>query len=243
MSIRARAIVLAGGKGSRMNSRTAKQYMELGRYPVLYYSLKAFEESSVEDIVVVTGSGEEEYVRRHIVEPFGFSKVRQIVSGGRERYHSVYAGLCAMEEDTDICLIHDGARPLVTQEIIEDAIRTAACEGACVAAVPVKDTIRIGDEAGYGAETPKRSSLWAIQTPQAFDFALIRDAYREWISREAEFLAEGLSVTDDGSVVELLRKKKVKLSAGSYENIKITTPEDLEIGEVLLKRREKGGLL
>ncbi|MBR5127226.1 MAG: 2-C-methyl-D-erythritol 4-phosphate cytidylyltransferase, partial [Roseburia sp.] len=170
------AIVLAAGAGKRMNSKVQKQYLLLKEKPVLYYSLKAFEESQVEDIILVVGAGEIEYCQKEIIEKYGIQKVRAIVAGGKERYHSVYEGLKAAGQ-TDYVLIHDGARPFVSQAIIERTIAAVSEYKACVVGMPVKDTIKIADEAGYAKETPNRSRVWMVQTPQAFSYSLIYDAY------------------------------------------------------------------
>ena len=139
------AIVLAAGSGKRMNSKVHKQYLLMNGKPVLYYSLKAFEESNVDKIVLVVGAGEIEYCKKEIVERYGFVKVCAIVEGGKERYHSVYEGLKAAGE-TDYVLIHDGARPFLTQDIIERTITMVAQCKACVVGMPVKDTIKIVDK-------------------------------------------------------------------------------------------------
>lgn len=239
MSIRTTAIILAAGQGKRMGTATAKQYLLLNGKPVLYYSLKAFQDSAVDELVVVTGAGEQEYVNREIIEKYGFTKVKHIVEGGRERYISVYKGLCAVkdagQETQHYCLIHDGARPFVTPKIIRQAIEAAQLHGACVVGMPVKDTIKLADKNGFANETPKRSLVWMIQTPQVFERGLIQAAYDELIDREKELLERGQQITDDASVVELFSECKVKLVEGSYENIKITTPEDLKIAEAFLR--------
>lgn len=221
------AIVLAAGTGKRMNTKVHKQYLLLKEKPILYYSLKAFEDSHVDEIILVTGAEEIEFCRKEIVEKYGLGKVRAIVEGGRERYHSVYEGLKAVGE-TDYVLIHDGARPFVSQDIIE-RILEAVCEyRACVAGMPVKDTIKISDEEGFAKETPNRSSVWMIQTPQAFSYPLIYDAYTRMLEKEDS------AITDDAMVVERMTNHKVRLIEGSYRNIKITTPEDLLIAEQFL---------
>nr|WP_314465620.1 2-C-methyl-D-erythritol 4-phosphate cytidylyltransferase [uncultured Clostridium sp.] len=228
---RTAAIVLAAGKGSRMGSTIHKQYMELCGKPLLYHTLRAFEESSVDEIVLVTGPGEVSFCQNEIVDRYGFCKISAVTEGGKERYHSVYAGLKAVN-DCSYVLIHDGARPCVTREII-DASRAAAIRyGACVVGMPVKDTIKISDENGYAARTPDRTSLWQIQTPQAFRYDLVLRAYARLM--ESESFQKG--VTDDAMVVETMTEEKVKLIQGDYTNIKVTTPEDLEIASVFLNR-------
>lgn len=226
------AIVLAAGAGRRMNSAVQKQYMLLAGHPVLFYALDAFEKSRVTDIVLVVGQGEVEYCRREIVERYGFRKVCAIVEGGKERYHSVYAGLKAAAE-TEYVLIHDGARPFVTQEMIDSLIEAAKRYRACVVGMPVKDTIKVIGTDRFAKETPDRSGLWQIQTPQSFSYPLIRDAYEKVLARE------DCAVTDDAMVLEQATGQQVMVIEGSYRNIKITTPEDLLVAEAYLKHPEK----
>lgn len=223
------AIVLAAGKGSRMGTKVHKQYLEMAGKPVLYYSLRAFQKSEIiDEILLVTGAGEEEYCRETIVDRYGFTKVKRILPGGAQRYHSVHRGLQAMEGEGYV-FIHDGARPFVSEEIIARAYEQAQEEKACVVGMPVKDTIKIADDRERVADTPDRSRLWMIQTPQVFEKTLVKTAY------EALMEKEDIQVTDDAMVVEMMADHPVKLVRGSYENIKITTPEDLKIGEMFVK--------
>ena len=226
--MKATAIVLAAGSGKRMNSKVHKQYLLIKEKPVLYYSLKAFEESNVSEIVLVVGSGEVDYCKNEIVDRYGFKKVKAIVEGGKERYHSVYEGLKAVNE-SDYVLIHDGARPFLDQTIIERVLEEVQTCQACVVGMPVKDTIKIADEEKFAKETPNRSDVWMIQTPQTFSYELIFDAYTRMLQKE------DVTITDDAMVVEKMTDHKVKLVEGSYKNIKITTPEDLQIAEMYLK--------
>lgn len=231
----AAGIVLAGGKGSRMQSEVPKQYMLLDGKPLLYYSLQAFEESDVERVVLVTAEGEEDYCRKELVERFGFTKVAAIVAGGGERYASVWNGLHFLhsEEDTpEYVLIHDGARPMVTAELINRVLAQTESYGACVAGMPVKDTIQMTDEHGVITLTPKRESLWIAQTPQAFEFLLVYEAYEQVMKEEQ------IQVTDDAMVVGLYRDVPIQMVRGSYTNIKVTTPEDLVFAELLLNKRK-----
>lgn len=227
------AVILAGGQGRRMQSQVQKQYMLLGGRPLIAYALEVFENSPVDEIVLVSGAGEEDYVRREIIELMGLKKVTAVVAGGKERFHSVYEGLKALEA-CDYVLIHDGARPLVTKEIIESAIEGAAAEGACVVGMPVKDTIKVSDAKGYAVDTPDRRLLWQIQTPQAFSYPLVKGAYDTLMENEA--LQYG--ITDDAMVVETCTAARAKLVEGSYENLKVTTPEDLVVAEALLHSRQ-----
>ena len=225
------AIVLAAGSGKRMNSKVHKQYLIIQNRPVLYYSLKAFEDSAVDEIVLVVGKGEEEFCRKEIVDKYGISKVKAIVEGGKERYHSVFEGL-KQTSDADYVLIHDGARPFVNQKIIRRCMLEVPEYQACVVGMPVKDTIKIADEGGYAKQTPDRKNVWMIQTPQTFSYALIYEAYEEMLK------TEDTAITDDAMVLERIKGKKSKLSEGSYRNIKITTPEDLLIANVYLQHPE-----
>lgn len=228
------AIVLAGGKGKRMNSSVPKQFLMIKDKPVLYYSLRAFEDSFIDSVILVTAEEDMEYCQKEIVDKFGFNKVVKIVSGGKERYHSVLNGIKSASE-CDYIFIHDGARPFVTQDMLERLLECVKESKACVAGMPVKDTIKIANEDGYIDTTPKRELVWMIQTPQVFDFALIKKAYLILEKDEYSLLQKGISITDDAMVVEMLLGEKVKLVEGSYQNIKITTPEDLGIAEGFLK--------
>lgn len=229
------AVCLAAGQGKRMESKVQKQYLLIQDKPVLYYSLKAFQDSPVEEVVLVVGAGEEEYCQKEIVDKYGFTKVRAIVAGGKERYHSVFHGLQAVRE-ADYVLIHDGARPFLTQEIINRCVEGAKEYRACVAGMPVKDTIKLADSEGNIESTPERSRVWMIQTPQSFEYSLIKDAYTTLIEQENKGIKTSIPVTDDAMVVEYFLNQKVHLVYGSYENIKITTPEDMRIAEAFLKK-------
>ena len=225
------AIVLAAGSGKRMNSQVHKQYLIIQDRPVLYYSLKEFEDSAVDEIVLVVGKGEEKFCRKEIVDKYGISKVKAIVEGGKERYHSVFEGL-KQTSDADYVLIHDGARPFVNQDIIRRCMQEVQKYQACGVGMPVKDTIKIADEEGYAKQTPDRKNVWMIQTPQTFSYALIYEAYEEMLK------TEDTAITDDAMVLERIKGKKSKLIEGSYRNIKITTPEDLLIANVYLQHPE-----
>lgn len=221
------AVVLAAGSGKRMNSDVKKQYLAIGDKPLIYYALRAFEQSCIEQVVLVVSPGEEQYCREEIVDKYHFSKVVTITSGGAERYHSVLNGLRQLK-DCEHVLIHDGARPFVTPDIIRRALEAAREYKACVVGMPVKDTIKISDEQGYAEQTPSRDRVWSVQTPQAFQYSLIRNAYEQLLAQE------NVLVTDDAMVIETVTGEKVKLIPGSCYNIKITTPEDLKIAEVFL---------
>lgn len=234
MKARITAIILAAGKSQRMNSNVQKQYMIIHGKPVLYYSLKAFSDSAVDDIVIVTGADEVDFVQRQIVEAYGFDKVKAIVAGGRERCDSTYAGLKACA-GSDYVLIHDAARPIVSEEVIERAIEGAMQYKAIVVGMPAKDTIKIVDEKEYAAETPPRSRMWIVQTPQAFSYELIRNAY-DRMMRTMKEESQRKRITDDAMVVETYGDTKVKLVFGDYLNIKITTIDDIILAESILKK-------
>ena len=227
------AIVLAGGRGKRMNSNVPKQFLMIQDRPVLYYSLKAFEDSFIDTIIIVASEDDMEYCQREIVDKYHFHKVEKIVPGGKERYHSVLNGIKAAS-DCDYIFIHDGARPFVTGDMLQRLLDCVVENHACVAGMPVKDTIKIADESGYIASTPNRELVWMIQTPQVFSYDLIKKAYLLLEKNEYSLLEKGISITDDAMVVETLLGEKVKLVEGSYRNIKITTPEDMGIAEGFL---------
>lgn len=234
-------MVLAGGRGKRMGTTLAKQYLMIHDRPVLWYSLDVFERSSlIDDVILVAGKGQIPYCRQEIVEKYGFQKIRAVVEGGAERYHSVWEGLRVLDQAgwKDGCIfIHDGARPFISESILERACREVERSGACVVGMPVKDTIKIADENGCIHMTPKRSLVWQIQTPQVFAADLIISAYREMIQKEHELLEQGVQITDDAMVVENVCGCPVRLVEGSYENIKITTPEDLMIARILVDEK------
>lgn len=222
------AIVLAAGKGSRMKSDTAKQFMEVNGKPLMYYSLKVFDASVVDEIILVTRGSDIDYVRSEIVERYGFRKVRRIVAGGKERFESVSRGLKACDKRNRTIMIHDAARPCVTNRMILDSISGARRYKACTVAVPVKDTIKIVDENEFGVETPDRSRVYQIQTPQTFDRDLLLEAY------ERLRLSGDRDITDDTMIVERYMDIPSKMIEGSYENIKVTTPEDIRMAELFL---------
>lgn len=234
------AIVLAAGSGKRMNSATAKQYILLEGKPIIWYSLNAVEESQVvEDCILVAAPDDIEYVQEEIVEKYGFQKVRAVVPGGKERYESVHNALQAIKDripTSKYVFIHDGARPFLTEKILLDTYQAVVEYKACVAAMPVKDTIKISDENGFIAQTPNRNLVWAVQTPQVFERDLITDSYERLMNEIDKLTKQGVAVTDDTFVAQMYAKINVKLVETSYENIKITTPEDLKIAAGFLNK-------
>ena len=239
------AIVLAAGRGKRMNSKVAKQYLRLQGRPILYYALKQFEDSFIDDIILVTAAEDIDYCAEEIVDKYGFRKVRRIVAGGKERYHSVHHGLLTVGallegEAYDACIyIHDGARPFVSADILKRAKESVEQYGTGVVGMPVKDTIKIVDDNGFAASTPNRSRVWQVQTPQCFRYSEIAPAYLKLVETEEALHARGIVITDDAMVMELLGSRPVRLVEGSYQNIKITTPEDLVTAESFLLQEER----
>lgn len=221
------AIVLAAGKGSRMQSDIPKQYMKILGKEVLFYSLKVFQESAIDKIVLVTRKEDISFCKSEIIEKYGFTKVTDIIEGGSERYWSVKNGLnCA--KGSDYVLIHDAARPCINQKIINDSMDEVIRCGVCTVGVPVKDTIKIVDNNNYGIDTPDRNSLWQVQTPQSFDYIDLMTAYEKMQQHSS------INITDDTMIMERFIGKKSKLIMGDYRNIKITTSEDILIAENFL---------
>lgn len=232
------AIVLAAGSGSRMHSDVKKQYMELCGKPVVVHSLLPFEKSEwIDSVILVVGHEEAQYALNLSVR-YELRKVKNIVEGGAQRFQSVYNGLSAADADTDYVVIHDGARPLVSEELIARCCAEAMEYKACVAAVPVKDTIKTSDEEGYAAQTLERSRLFAVQTPQVFSYPLFAEAYRKLFETIRAYQSDASKITDDAMIVEGMTDRRVKLTEGDYRNLKITTPEDMVIAEALLKAQE-----
>lgn len=260
------AIVLSGGRGSRMNSSIPKQYLKIAGKPLLFYSLDAFQQNdNIDNIIIVANEDYIDYIKTEIVNKYNISKVSTIVAGGSERYDSVYCGLKAITENAycnsktitenaycndkaiseDVCcsiekitknenkenyvFIHDGARPCISQQVIDNCLRDVRISKACVAAVPVKDTIKVADKEGYSINTPDRKTLWQIQTPQVFSEELITNAYKKMYES-----GQTAGITDDAMVVERFTDNKVKMVESDYKNIKVTTPEDLKIAEIFL---------
>ncbi len=229
-------IVLAAGQGKRMNTKVRKQYLLIKDKPVLFYTLDCLEKSFIDDIVLVVGEGEQEYCQKEIIEKYGFHKIRAVVTGGKERYHSVYQGLQAISWKNDIVYIHDGARPFLSEDMLQRAYDAVKESGACVLGMPVKDTVKIADESGFVKDTPNRAFVWQIQTPQVFWHDLVMDCYTRLMEQEKILLENGVKITDDAMVIEYFSDTPVKLVEGSYRNIKITTPEDLEIASVFVTK-------
>lgn len=221
------ALIVAGGKGKRVGRDISKQFICINNKPIIWYTIKAFENCEhIDGIVIVISKDDMKYFNENILKVYDFEKISAVVEGGAERQDSVYNGLLAMEE-CDIVLIHDGARPFVSEQIINQGIEYAKTYGAAACGVMPKDTIKVRDEESFSKETLKRDTLFAVQTPQCFEYDSIKKAH-ETIRKEK------LVVTDDTMVIEKMGTR-VYLYEGSYTNIKVTTPEDIEIAEIISK--------
>ena len=219
------AIVLAGGRGKRMNYHKSKQFIEIKGKPVLVYTLEKFiYNKSIDEVILVLPEDEVDYCKKEVLQKYSL-KVDRIVIGGKERQDSVFNALEAMEK-ADIVLIHDGARPFISEKIIEEGIKYAHRYGAAAPGVTPKDTIKVKNEDNISVDTPDRNMLVAVQTPQCFKYDEIYQCHRK-------IKEENAIVTDDTSVVERYGHK-VYLYEGDYTNIKITTPEDLILAERLI---------
>ncbi|MDD2396687.1 MAG: 2-C-methyl-D-erythritol 4-phosphate cytidylyltransferase [Tissierellia bacterium] len=218
------AIIVAAGKGKRMDSEIPKQYMDIAGKTILDTTLYKFEKSNdIDDIILVVNKEDMEYVKDEIA-PF-YNKIAHVVTGGKTRTESVYQGLKSVRKKCNIVLIHDGVRPFVSYNLINMCVENAAIHKACVPVIDVLDTIKEVSEDGMVVKTFDRKTLRAVQTPQAFDFNIIRECYENAMTEAAEF-------TDDASIVEYYGYK-VKAIDGLYKNIKITTPLDLRMAEII----------
>ena len=220
-------VIVAAGTGSRMNMGINKQFIKLEGKEIIAYTIEKFyNNSNIEDIVVVVKEDESEFFKKEILDKYNFKNVK-IAYGGKERQDSVYNGLKLLDEKCDVVLFHDGARPFVSDKIIDKSIEEAKEHKAIVVGVPVKDTIKVIDNDKNIVDTPNRSVLWAVQTPQTFDYNILIDAYKDAFKNK-------FYGTDDAMLVERIGYK-VKMLEGSYNNIKITTQEDLNIGSQILR--------
>jgi len=221
------AIILAAGKGLRMGSSIPKQYMLLEGYPVLAHTLEAFDAAPSVDAIVIV-SADEAYIKDNVLNYHPISKPICFIEGGNERQNSVWNALQLVEE-SEIAVVHDGVRPLTRVEVIEECIAAARQYGAAAAGMPSKDTVKEVNSQGFSVRTPDRDKIWLIQTPQAFRLDLLKAAHEK--ARKENFIG-----TDDSSLVERMGHP-VKLIMGGYDNIKITTPEDLEVAAQYIKNR------
>ncbi len=224
------ALIPAAGRGKRMGKTVAKQFLPLGDKPMLAHTLLAFQRATaIDEIIPILSQEDLEACLQEIIEQFHITKVKTLVVGGKERQDSVANGLQKLEKDASVVLVHDGVRPFVTPEMIKEAVDHAR-KGECVTVgVPIKDTIKEVSDKGMVRHTLERSRLWAIQTPQAFPVRTLKHAYEEASKQH-------MYGTDDATLVERAGGT-VRVIMGSYENIKITTPEDLLLAEEILKRR------
>ena len=223
-------LVPAAGMGRRMGRAVAKQFLPLGDKPMLAHTLLAFQRSTdVDEIIPILSEDDMEHCLRDVIEVFHLTKVKTLVVGGKERQDSVYNGLQKLEKDAAVVLVHDGVRPFVTAAMIKECVEHAGRGENVAVGVPLKDTIKEVGKNGAVVRTLERSSLWAIQTPQAFPVKVLKKSYEEAYRHK-------LLGTDDTMLAERAGYK-VRVLMGSYENIKITTPEDLILAEEILKKR------
>lgn len=224
-------IIAAAGNSTRYGTGKSKQFLILDNTPVLIKSIQAFEEIDDVKEIIVTARKQDFDIIEDFIAQYGVRKVKHIVEGGATRQDSIYAAVENVDEKADLVAVHDGARPLIKREVIESVIQKADEVDAAACAVPVKDTIKIIDSSGKIVTTPERDSLRAVQTPQIFRFSL----YKEAIEKAA---LDGKQYTDDCQLVESMGYP-VYLVDGDYENIKITTPDDLLVAEKFLSERRK----
>ncbi len=224
-------VIPAAGMGKRMKRKINKQYIKLNNKSILAHTVEKFERCEmIDEIVIVVRNDEIEYCKENVVKKYKFEKVSKIICGGEERQDSVYNGIKAINEACDIILIHDGARPLIDNKTIIRSIKETLVYDACVVGVPVKNTIKIVNSEGYISDTPDRNKLWAVQTPQIFKYDILNKAHK--IAKQ-----NSQKATDDSMLVEGIGYE-VKMIMGSYDNIKITTPEDLSIAKAILNQKE-----
>jgi len=223
-------IIVAAGRGERMGYPVNKVYLPLGGRPLILYSLDVFESSSLDGYIVVAHPEEVRFCETLFA--FGdYRKLLAVVPGGKTRQESVAAGLEALPSDCELVAVHDGARPLLSLQVFEGALEQAHRSGAVVVGVRVKDTVKVVEERGRISATPDRNKIWLAQTPQIFRLEFLKKAYTE--ARK-----EGFVGTDDASLVERLGIV-VEVYPGEEENIKVTTPADMELAELLLKKRQR----
>jgi 2-C-methyl-D-erythritol 4-phosphate cytidylyltransferase len=224
------AIIVAAGQGKRMKTDINKQYLLLEGKPILAHTINVFENCNlIDEIIVVVGEHEKAKCQYNIIKQYDFKKVKKLITGGQTRQQSMYNGLKEVSTNTDIVITHDGARPLIHENIIQKSIKETLIHKATVVGVPVKDTIKMVDSKGFVNNTPPRDLLWTVQTPQSFSYQLLKNAHKAAYE-------EGFIGTDDAMLVERIGHP-IKLIKGKYDNIKITTPEDLIIAESIINIR------
>ncbi len=220
-------VIVAAGTGSRMKMEINKQFIKLNEKEIIAYTIEKFyKHKNIQDIVVVIKEEEAEFFNKNILKKYKFENIK-IAYGGNERQDSVYNGLKLLDNKCDTVLIHDGARPFVSGYTIDKSIEEVKKHKAVVVGVRVKDTIKVINDKNDIIDTPDRSKLWAVQTPQTFDYNILLKSYEDAFEN-------GFYGTDDAMLVERIGYK-VKMVEGSYNNIKITTQEDINIGTQILK--------
>lgn len=224
-------IIAAAGNSTRYGTGNSKQFLLLEGVPVLIKSVQAFEQIDEVKEIIITARKQDFDVIESFLQQYNIKKLKSVVEGGATRQDSIAAAVKKVSEETEIIAVHDGARPLVSKETIIGVIEKAVEKGAAACAVPVKDTIKIIDSSGKIVTTPDRASLRAVQTPQVFDFALYKEAIDKAVSESKQY-------TDDCQLIESMGHP-VYLTDGDYENIKITTPDDLLVAEKFLSERRK----
>jgi 2-C-methyl-D-erythritol 4-phosphate cytidylyltransferase len=213
-----------------MGAARSKPYLLLDGKPILLHTLLALEACPlIDEVVLLVEQGEIEHARASVVEAFGLAKVSKVLAGGPKRQDSVWEGLKTVEDDCDLVMVHDGVRPFVTRGVLERAVQGAIDCGASIVGVPAKDTVKLVSARREVLETPDRAGVFLVQTPQTFKRSIVLEAYRR-------AMGDGFYATDDSALVERLGLP-IKVVEGSYDNIKITTPEDLAIGEMIVRRR------
>lgn len=226
------AIIPAAGLGLRMGSDIAKQFLLLDGKPILHHTLSVLDHcSAVDEIVLVVSENEIDAIQTQIAD--SHPKVTRVVEGGKERQDSVGNGLRSLDSDTDIVVVHDGVRPFVSPELIRETVEAAQDFGAAIAAIPLSDTLKKVSEDGRVERTVDRQDLWRVQTPQTFQYALLKQAFDKARS-------DGFYGTDEGALIEYLGKE-VKVIPGSEFNIKITSSEDLVLGEAIAALMKANG--
>ena len=215
-----------------MHGGIRKPYLDLSGKPVLAHTLMVFQRCTlINTISVVVAEGDEQYCIQDVITLYSIDKAVRVVTGGKTRQESVFNALQKLPPDTDMVVIHDGVRPFVTEEMIRNTLESAGKWGAATVAVPVKDTIKEADDENFVSKTLNRQKLWAIQTPQTFKYDLILKAHL--YARE-----NNIQATDDALLIEQTGYCRIKLVMGAYENIKLTTPEDLAVAEAIIELRE-----
>lgn len=224
------AIIVAAGRSKRIKDRIPKQFMEIAGKPILCHTLQGFEDcKEIDEILPVVPEDWLAYCSAEVVDKYGYKKITKVISGGEKRQDSVHKGLLAAPKDTSIVLIHDGVRPLVRVSKIAKSIELCKECKAVILAVPIKETIKRVE--GKSVHTTlNRERLWTAQTPQTFDYKLLLEAYEK-------AKLDGFRGTDDASLVERIGME-VKILEGDYDNVKITTPEDLILAEQILRERK-----